>query len=283
MIADHEALGTAREDGRSSLRRVTRALFAAHRGWVGALLIAALWWELIARSGLFPPLFMPTIGEILGAFWDSLTSGLMSAAVVPTLSRLLVGFGIAALIGVAVGLVMGTFRLPEEFLLPLVNFLLPIPAIAWIPLFMLWFGLGNRSILPLIILSAALPITVNAWTGVKTVDPVLLRAARGMNVNGSRLFLKVVIPGALPLLMVGFRIGFAQGWRAVIAGELVASAASGLGVMIFQAKQFLNIPLMLAALVVIGVLSLVLEKLVFSRIEAMTLGRWGLMRTAGAA
>lgn len=276
----HAAAGPRRGSG---VTRFARSTFVKHRGWVSALVIAVVWWEAVSRSGLFPPFFMPTSGEVLAAFWESLVSGRMWGAVSASLSRLFIGFGVAMLIGVILGMLMGAFRLSEEFLLPLVNFLLPIPAIAWIPLFMLWFGLGNSSILPLIVLSSALPIAINAWAGVKTVDSSLLRAARAMNVRGPRLFLKVVLPGALPLLMVGFRVGFAQGWRAVIAGELVASAAAGLGVMIFEAKQFVNTPLMLTVLLVIGVLSLVLEKLVFSRIEAVTLKRWGMLRTASPA
>lgn len=283
MVADQGMPAAAGHRRGSGVTRLARSTFVKHRGWVSALVIAVVWWEAVSRSGLFPPFFMPSIGEVLTAFWESLASGRMWEAVSASLSRLFIGFGIAMLIGVTLGMLMGAFRLSEEFLLPLVSFLLPIPAIAWVPLFMLWFGLGNSSILPLIVLSSALPIAINAWTGVKTVDPSLLRAARAMNVRGPRLFWKVVLPGALPLLMVGFRVGFAQGWRAVIAGELVASAAAGLGVMIFEAKQFVNTPLMLTVLLVIGVLSLVLEKLVFSRIEAVTLKRWGMLRTASPA
>lgn len=260
----------------------TRRVALSSRGTIGVVVGLVIWWEALARSGLFHELFMPTVGEVVGTFREMAISGFLWEHTIASVIRLFLGLGVAAVVGVGLGMMMGRFRLPEEFLIPLVSFLLPIPALAWIPLFMLWFGLGNRSILPLVVFSATLPIAINTWTGIKTVKPIWVRAARTMNIRGGMLFRKVILPGALPLIIIGLRIGMAQAWRAVIAGELVASAASGLGVVIFNGKQFVNVPMMLASLVVIGALSQVFEKVVFAKVEDVTVGRWGTLQKAGA-
>ncbi|MGH3665803.1 MAG: ABC transporter permease [Egibacteraceae bacterium] len=248
------------------------------RGSLIVLVALAVWWEALARSGLFEPLFMPSLVEIGSALVVMSRDGTLWQATGATLRRLAIGLGLGSGVGILLGFAMGRLRLSGELLIPLTNFLLPLPAIALIPLFMLWFGLGDSSIIPLVAFSSALPIALNTWSGINTTDPLLLRAARSMNVRGAKLFFKVILPSALPLVITGLRIGFAQGWRAVIAGELIASAAAGLGFVIFNARQFVNLSRMMAALLVIGVLSQIFEKLVFSRLETATVVRWGMLR-----
>jgi NitT/TauT family transport system permease protein len=177
------------------------------------------------------------------------------------------------------GAAMGRLRWFEEVASPIVSLLYPIPSVALIPLFMLWFGLGDRTTLALVIFSSTLPIAVVTWSGIKGVDQTLIRASESMNVRGRRLVLRVVIPGALPQVITGLRLGFAQAWRAVIAGELIASTTAGLGLLLFTSRRFIDIPTMISTLVVIAALSLVFERLLFARLENATVMKWGMVKS----
>jgi NitT/TauT family transport system permease protein len=124
---------------------------------------------------------------------------------------------------------------------------------------------------------SAFPIVFNAWTGVKSVKEVWLRSGLAMGADGASLFLKVVLPGALPYILTGLRLGLAQAWRILVGVEMLAAVSWGLGWMIFGAREFLNTDVMLAGVVVIGAIGLALEKGVFQRLENYTVVRWGMM------
>jgi NitT/TauT family transport system permease protein len=153
----------------------------------------------------------------------------------------------------------------------------PIPGIAYAPLFLLWFGPGGGSTVLLVAFVSAFPIVFNTWTGVKAVKEVWLRSALAMGADGRRLFLKVVLPGALPYILTGLRLGLAQAWRILVGVEMLAAVPWGLGWMIFGAREFLNTDVMLAGVAVIGAIGLALEKGVFQRLERYTVVRWGMM------
>ena len=147
--------------------------------------------------------------------------------------------------------------------------LAPIPGIAWAPLFLLWFGLGNQPAMLLVAFVSAFPIIFNTWTGVKAVKEIWVRSAQAMGADDRRLFVKVILPGALPYILTGLRLGLAQAWRTLVGVEMLAAVPWGLGWMIFGAREFLNTDVMLAGVVVIGVLGLALEKLVFQKLEQL--------------
>ena len=191
--------------------------------------------------------------------------------------RLLGGFALAAVVGVAIGILMGRSRRIEDICLPLVSIMAPIPGIAWAPLFLLWFGLGGKPAMLLVAFVSAFPIIFNTWTGVKAVKEIWVRSAQAMGADDRRLFVKVIVPGALPYILTGLRLGLAQAWRTLVGVEMLAAVPWGLGWMIFGAREFLNTDVMLAGVVVIGALGLALEKLVFQRLERFTVQRWGMM------
>jgi NitT/TauT family transport system permease protein len=240
------------------------------------LVVGALW-ELVARLAIFPPRLFPSLEVVASAFVRLTLSGVLPHHALDTLLRLLAGFALAAVVGVAVGIVMGRFRLAEDTLLPLVSMGAPIPGIAYAPLFLLWFGLGNVSAVLLVGFVSAFPIVFNTWTGVKAVKEIWVRSALAMGADDRRLFGKVVLPGALPYILTGLRLGLAQAWRILVGVEMLAAVPWGLGWMIFGAREFLNTDVMLAGVVVIGAIGLALEKLVFQRLEHYTVVRWGMM------
>jgi NitT/TauT family transport system permease protein len=234
-------------------------------------------WEIVARLGIFPPKLFPSLAVVGQAFWELTVSGILPHHAFDTILRLLTGFALAAVIGVAIGILMGRSRRMEDVCLPLVSVMAPIPGIAWAPLFLLWFGLGNRPATLLVGFVSAFPIIFNTWTGVKAVKEIWVRAAQAIGADDRRLFVKVILPGALPYILTGLRLGLAQAWRTLVGVEMLAAVPWGLGWMIFGAREFLNTDVMLAGVVVIGVLGLALEKLVFQRIERFTVQRWGMM------
>ena len=142
---------------------------------------------------------------------------------------------------------------------------------------MLWFGLGNFSAVLLVGFVSAFPIIFNTWTGVKAVKEIWVRSAQAMGADNRRLFRHVILPGALPYILTGLRLGVAQAWRILVVVEMLAAVPWGLGWLIFGAREFLNTDVMLAGIFVIGLIGLGLEKFVFKQLEEYTVVRWGMM------
>ncbi|PYM22063.1 MAG: sulfonate ABC transporter permease [Candidatus Rokuibacteriota bacterium] len=239
--------------------------------------MAATLWQAFAWWGPFSPKLFPGVDKIVSAFVRLMVTGILPVHAFWTLVRLVVGFGLGAALGVAVGMAMGRSRWAEDLLLPIVSVGNPIPGLAYAPLFVIWFGLGDVPAILLVGFAASFPVAVNTWTGVKTVKEIWIRAARSMGAGERQLFRKVVLPGALPYLLTGLRLGLARAWRVLIAVEMLTSVRLGLGWLIFGAREFLNTDVMLAGIAVIGLVGLGLEKLVFERLERFTVVRWGML------
>jgi NitT/TauT family transport system permease protein len=234
-------------------------------------------WEIVARAGVFPPKLFPSLVTVAETFVNLTVRGILPHHVFDTVLRLLAGFFLAAIVGVTLGILMGRSRRVEDIALPLVSIGAPIPGLAYAPLFLLWFGLGNKSAVLLVAFVSAFPIVFNTWTGVKAVKEIWVRSAQAMGADDRRLFVKVIVPGALPYILTGLRLGLAQAWRILVGIEMLAAVPWGLGWMIFGAREFLNTDVMLAGVVVIGMIGLALEKLVFQKLEEYTVMRWGIM------
>ena len=246
-------------------------------GVAAPFLVVGALWELVAHSGRFPPRLFPALETVAATFARLTAAGILPHHAAETLLRLGAGFAIAAVLGVAIGVAMGRWRLAEDALLPLVSTGAPIPGLAYAPLFLLWFGLGNTGSVVLVGCVAAFPIILNSWTGVTAVKEIWIRAAQTMGAGDRRLFLHVILPGALPYILTGLRLGIAQAWRILVAVEMLAAVPWGLGWLIFGAREFLNTDAMLAGIAMIGAIGLALERLVFQPLERYTVVRWGMM------
>jgi NitT/TauT family transport system permease protein len=157
---------------------------------------------------------------------------------------------------------------------------MPIPSLALGPLFMLWVGIGNTASILIVFYAALFPMMLNAWTGVRSVNQLWLRAAGAMGANESALFFKVMLPGTFPFIISGMRQAFLRSWIAVVGAEMISAANGGLGWAIYDAKEYLNADAMLASLAVIGLIGFAVERLVFGSIERATVQRWGMVRPA---
>ena len=240
------------------------------------LVVGAIW-DAVAWAGVFPHQLFPTLEDVAVSFVQLTISGILPHHAIETLIRLLSGFALAAVFGVSIGVLMGRSRRAEDIFLPLVSVLAPIPGLAYTPLFLLWFGPGAFAALLLVGFVSMFPIIYNSWTGVKAVKEIWVRSAQSMGADDRRLFRYVILPGALPYILTGLRLGLAQAWRILVAVEMLASVPWGLGWLIFGAREFLNTDAMMAGIAVIAVIGLCLEKFVFQKIEDYTIVRWGMM------
>jgi NitT/TauT family transport system permease protein len=245
-----------------------------------ALALMAAIYEILARSGQFPAALLPTLPTIGATFWSMLVDGTMVRHVAGTLTRVLIGFSMAVAIAIPLGILMGRVRAVEKFFLPLVSALMPIPSLAWVPVFILWFGIGSTVAILIVFYAALFPMILNTWSGVRSVNPLWLRAAGAMGAGERAMFWKVILPGAFPFVIAGLRQAFIRAWIAVVGAEMLAASDWGLGWVIFDAKEFLNADIMLAALAAIGFIGFAFERLVFGSLERMTVMRWGMVRTA---
>ena len=203
-------------------KRASAIRFDSLRRGALTLVVAAALYEAVARSGYFPPALTPTLGSIGYTLFASLLDGTMLFHAAATLYRVVIGFGCAVAIALPLGVMMGRFRPVENFVLPLTSALMPIPSLAWVPVFILWFGLGNTVSVLIVFYAALFPMLLNTWSGVRSVNPIWLRAAGAMGANEHALFWKVIIPGASPFIITGLRQSFLRSWIAVIGAEMLA-------------------------------------------------------------
>jgi len=249
---------------------------------VFSITVFLLIYEAVARSGWFAPALVPPLEVIGKTLWATLADGTMARHALNTLFRVFAGLALAAATGLVLGFLMARYRAVERFFLPLVSALMPIPSLAWAPVFILWFGLGNTATILVVFYAATFPMVINTWTGARAVNPLWLRAAGAMGASGGAMFWKVVVPGASPFIITGLRLAFQRAWIAVVGAEMLAASAFGLGWVIFDAKEFLNADIMLASLAVIGAIGFVFERLVFGTLERGTVLRWGMVRSVKA-
>ena len=249
------------------------------RGTV-SLIVAAAIFQIVASSHFFPAVLFPGLPVIARTLWSMSLDGTLVLHVAFTLYRVLFGFVLAILLGLPLGTLMARFRPIERFFMPLVSALMPIPSFALVPLFMLWFGIGNMTTILIVFYAATFPILFNTWSGVRAVNPLWLRAAGVMGATEQALFWKVIIPGASPLIIAGLRQAFLRSWIAVIGAEMLAASDWGLGWVIFDAQQFLQTDVMMASVAMIGAIGFLFERLVFGSLEQATVARWGMVRQA---
>jgi NitT/TauT family transport system permease protein len=232
---------------------------------------ALLLWQLGIR--LAGSTVLPSPLEVARGIGDLAKNGLLSRYVVASLYRVTIGFGLAVLVGVPLGLALGWFGLAFRALNPLIQAVRPISPIAWIPLAILWFGVTDWAPIFLIFLASVFPITVAGVAAVRSLNPVHLRAARNFELSGLELFARVVLPGALPQLITGIRIALGIAWLVLVAAEMIA-VNSGLGYLIIDARNAgKRYDLVVAGMVLIGSIGLVLDWLV-RKLETFDEVRW---------
>ncbi|MDQ3737244.1 MAG: ABC transporter permease [Actinomycetota bacterium] len=243
------------------------------------LLVAmVLLWQLYVSVSGVSPLLVSSPAKIAEAFWEGWASGELAAATLVTLEIL----GLGMLVGMCLAAVLTTFatwtRIGEDVLVLLTSMLNPLPAIAILPLAILWFGLSPAALVFVIANAVTWPIAINVSTGFRTVNPTILMVGRNLGLRGFKLVKDVLMPAALPHTISGLKTGWAFGWRTIIAAELVfgvAGGGGGLGYFINDSRYFLRIPDVFAGLVTIALIGIALD-VVFTWIERRTVIKWGM-------
>ncbi|WP_457105158.1 ABC transporter permease subunit [Methylobacterium sp. P5_C11] len=228
-----------------------------------ASVLAALGlWVLATRAGWMKPLFLPPPKAVLTAFgqaWRGEIDGVpLGLHVRDSLLRILGAFGLAVLVGIPAGLAMGTSRIARGVLDPPIEFYRPLPPLAYLPLMIIWFGIGELSKVLLIFLACFAPVALAARAGVRSAATDQINAARALGAGRWQVLRHVVFPAALPEILVGLRIGMGVGWTTLVAAEMVAAQA-GLGQLVLNASNFLRTDVVLMGILVIGLFAALFE------------------------
>jgi ABC-type nitrate/sulfonate/bicarbonate transport system permease component len=241
-------------------------------GAIGTLAVIALW-EAAVRTGVIDPAVFPSPSLAIAAAAERLTARQLGENLSWSLARVFSGFALGALAGVVVGVLAGWYRRFGLVVSPLVELLRPIPPLAWIPLAIIWFGLGEPSKFFIIFLGAFFPVVTAAYQGMRSVDPMLLRAGQTMGLSGVPLLLRVAIPAAAPDLATGLRIGWGLSFGVLVAAELIA-ADRGLGYMIIAERNTGgSVGVIIVGILLIGALNLLTDAAIGVAIRHWV-GRW---------
>lgn len=237
----------------------TRFAGLSRRTWLGALTMISLltaWWLLTSVTGWISAARFPNPKEVGEALVQITTEGYgngrLHQHVLHSLKLVLMGFTVAVAAGVPLGLLMGYSRKAETLINPAFLLLRPIPPLAWIPLAIVWLGLGDAAKMLVIFVAAFVPSVINSYTGVRNIDKPVLEAAQMLGIRGSKLVLDVLIPGAFPMIFTGLRLSLQASWTTLVAAELIG-ALYGLGSILNQGAQDIYPAMILVAMVFVGV------------------------------
>jgi NitT/TauT family transport system permease protein len=234
-----------------------------------------LLWQILFLVHWWPEYLFPSpiaVGEtLLNGFLD----GTFPIGITVSMARVLAGYFISLAIGLPLGLLIGRVRVLDETVGSVLTGLQTLPSICWLPLALLWFGLNERAILFVVVMGAMLSIAIAAEGGVKNTSPKYLRAARNMGAGGFRLYRYVILPAAWPSILTGMKLGWSFAWRSLMAGELLY-VSLGLGQLLTMGRELNDMSQVIAVMLVIIALGLLVDRLIFSRLERGVRQQWGL-------
>lgn len=230
-------------------------------------------WGLMTSDANWNTLKFPGPVQTATSMWELIESGALVKHTVASLFRVTLGFYLAVLLGVPVGIILGRLEIARQFLNPVINFLRPISPLAWIPLAMIWFGMGDKPAVFLIFLSSFFPLAVSTTAAVSKIDPVFFCVAANFNLNQKERLQYVIFPAILPAIITSLRISVGVAWLVVVAAEMIA-VQSGLGYLILDSRNAMRIDNVVNAMIVIGVIGLVLDCLM-KRLGRMENVYWG--------
>jgi NitT/TauT family transport system permease protein len=253
----------------------------ANQAWLRKaliLVVIAVAWEAYAQR-LNNPLLVPTFSATLEAFWSAIVSGDIPQKVSNSVQLLLKGYVMGLLLALELTAVAMMFRLGNDLLETLTSAFNTLPAIALLPLALIWFGLGDASIMFVLVHSVLWAVALNTHSGFRSVSNTLRMVGRNYGLRGIPFVAKILIPAAFPSILTGLKIGWAFAWRTLIAAELVfgvSSGKGGLGWYIYENKNMLDIPAVFAGLFTVILIGLTVENLIFRNIEIATVRKWGM-------
>ena len=267
-LTDEERIKKVQEDARKSKYQLTVLSII---GVLAFLLI----WQFAVMGGLLPNRYVPMPSEVVKLFFvkwvDPNPDGaVLGVHILASLQVALTGFFLAIIIGVPLGLFMGWFRGFESFMRPIFEILRPIPPVSWIPITIIWLGLGLQAKAFIVFFSAFVPCTINAYTGIRQTSPALINVAKVCGASNFTIFRKIGIPSAMTMTFAGIRVALGNAWATLVAAEMLA-ANVGLGYMIQQGRSFARPDIIILGFVVIGILGVIFTWLL-GLVEGKVLG-----------
>lgn len=247
-------------------------------GFVLPFIIVCAIWELLVIKGIINLQSLPAPSKLIDKFWQlAVINGSLWKHFLNSLYRLIIGYTLAAIIGAFTGALLAQNETLKALFEPTFNLLMSVPTIAWIPIFLITMGLGDKTVISAIFISSFFSIMYNTKRGIEMVDKNLARAARIMGLSQLKFFFHVLLPASLVSIINGFRLAIGYAWRALVGGELLAALIEwGLGKMVYQARYFNDAAVMLIGLMVIGFTGYCLDQIFLITIEKNTIEKWGM-------
>jgi len=256
-----------------------RTRFVAALQFVLPFLILGVLWELIVRTGVVSQTSLPPPSRIACKFWELCVGDhLLWRHLARSMYRLSIGYALAMGSGLLFGSLLAMNRILGDMFSPILSLLISVPTIAWVPVFLITMGLGDRTVIAAVFLGGFFAITYNTIRGIEMVDVSQVRAARTMGARGPKLFTAVLLPASSVSVLTGLRLGIGYSWRALVGGEMLSAMIQwGIGKMIYQARFWNDIVVMFVGLLVIGLTGFLLDRLLIRWLERVTVERWGMV------
>jgi ABC-type nitrate/sulfonate/bicarbonate transport system permease component len=252
--------------------------------FLSPVILLLVGWEIVAWLEIINPALISRPSEIFRLLYELATptprflGHSIFLDIYISLYRLSCAFIIATVSGIGLGMLIGRNKYVYRFFDPLITVAMPVPGIAWAPIFMLWLGFGDPTIITVGALAAFFPIVYNTAAGVRSVDEKLIWSARSMGADEKTIFLKVFLPWSAAYILTGFKLALARGWRTIIAVEMIAASLLGLGFMIFDARDWLRPSIIYVGIIVLAITYFLIEN-VIKWIERRTIEKWGMVRS----
>jgi sulfonate transport system permease protein len=234
-------------------------------------------WQLVAMAEIWPPYLFPSPGSVFDSLWKNIENSLIIDALRISLKRLAIGYAISFILGMGIGITTGAVRWVDDTLGSLVLGLQSLPSITWLPLAILWFGLNEQAIIFVVLMGSIFSISISARAGVQSIPPLLKRAAQTFGADHWQMYRYVVLPGMLPAMVQGLKLGWSFAWRSLMAGELLF-VSMGLGHLLNLGRDLNDMSLVVAVMLVIVAVGVSVDRLIFGHVESWVQERWGLAR-----
>lgn len=250
------------------------------RNWLIRVLffgILIILWEVVARLEIWPPFIFPSFSSVLTSLWNGFADGSFIQAILTSLRRLVMGYGISLLLGITLGIFVGRIPLVKKTIGSIILGLQALPSVCWLPLALLWFGLSEWAIVFVVIMGAVLSISLSTADGIHNTPPLFLKAAKTMGAAGFRLYSRVILPAALPSIVSGMKLGWSFAWRSLMAGELLYyGGKASLGHLLTMGRELNDMAQVISVMLTIVLIGLLVDFLMFTPVERRIRERWGL-------
>ncbi len=236
-------------------------IFERFRGVILPLVILVIW-EVISRWGIVPSSILPSPGKVIDTFVELIKNGNLVFNIKASLIRVLKGFLVGGSIGFILGILMGLSRTIEKLVSPIFHSIRQVPLLGWIPLIILWFGIGEISKIVFISIGAFYPMVLNTFEGIRSVPKEYVEVAKVFEYDKLNLLRKVILPTALPSILTGIRFSLSVSWMLVVGAEIFTVSAGGIGDMIWEAREHFRMDVVFVGIIVIGIIGLLMNQFV---------------------